>query len=224
MSSTYVSEVKKCFQIHEDKMKAGQMAKYMKDKFQYFGIASPLRNSLSKPFLSKEKLPKIHEVPDIARQLWDCPARELQYFAMDLLQKYLKKCPQSWLGLFEDLVVKKSWWDTVDKLSAWHIGTYLKNYPEQKHACISKWMDSENIWLQRVCLIFQLKYHEATDFELLKSCIIQLHTSNEFFIRKAIGWSLRQHAKTNPEEVLRFVQTHPLSPLSYREATRHLLS
>lgn len=82
-------------------------------------------------------------------------------------------------------------------------------------------MDSENIWLQRTCLIFQLRYKKETDFELMQSYIIRLAAQKEFFIRKAIGWALRQYAKENPEAVKDFIARQELSNLSKREALKH---
>jgi 3-methyladenine DNA glycosylase AlkD len=132
----------------------------------------------------------------------------------------LKQTPVEWIELFEELIIQKSWWDTVDALAAWQVGYYFSKYPEKIQPYTNKWMSNGNIWLQRTCLIFQLKYKEKTDFELLKSFINPLSGSKEFFIQKAIGWALREYSKLFPQEVMEFAGNQPMAKLSYREATR----
>lgn len=220
MISSYTKQVIKVFELHEDATKAAPMLKYMKGKFAYYGINSPTRKEISKPLLTRENLPDIVDVPTVVQELWDEPQRELQYFALELLLKYARYSPSSWIDLYEKLITQKSWWDSVDGLAASHLGGHFKKYPEQITDYTDKWMDSGNMWLQRTCLIFQLKYRDQTDFELMKSFIIPLAAEKEFFIRKAIGWALRQYTRTNPQLVIDFVSAQPLSNLSKKEALR----
>ncbi len=220
--TTYIKEVIAVFEKHADPSTAIPMAKYMKNKFEYFGIKSPLRKEISRPFLVNSNLPHVQVVPEITIEFWERPERELQYFAMSLSQKNLKTSPIDHIELYENLILQKSWWDTVDSLATWNIGQHFRRFPQQISVYTNKWMSSKNIWLQRSCLLFQLKYKEKTDFKLLKSFILPLISSKEFFIKKAIGWALREYSKTNPEEVVRFVKEYSLSTLSYREATRLL--
>jgi 3-methyladenine DNA glycosylase AlkD len=220
MQSHYVKTIIDSLKPHEDAIRAVQMKKYMREKFDFFGIPSPQLRSITAPFLRKENQPSVQHLPATMYELWDLPQREAQYFALDLLKRYLKRCPLAWGGLIENLVVKKSWWDTVDALASWDAGAYFRSYTDQITHYIPAWMDSGNIGLQRTCLLFQLRYKENTDFELLKSLIRSLASSEEFFIQKAIGWSLREYSKTFPEKVLEFVEEQPLASLSYREATR----
>lgn len=222
MNSSYTENVIEVFINHADPATAIPMTKYMKNKLEYFGIKSPLRKEISEQFLTKNKLPDRHDISKIVKELWVQPQRELQYFAMVLLQKYTLISLIDWIDLYEDLILQKSWWDTVDGIAAWNVGDHFLKFSEQLSPYTKKWMDSANIWLQRTCLIFQLRYKEKTDFELLKSFIIPLSSSKEFFIRKAIGWSLRQYSKVNPLIVKEFVKDQPLSNLSYREATKLL--
>ena len=194
----------------------------MKNKFEFFGINSPLRREFSKEFLRKENLPSIENIEEIVKDLWNKPQREFQYFAMELLSKYSEQLQNNDYQLFEFMITTKSWWDTVDYIAANLIGTHFKLYPELKEPISIKWINSDNMWLQRTALIFQLKYKGDTDTDLLFDFIQQHASSNEFFIRKAIGWALREYAKTNPESVLEFVQKHEqqLSGLSKREALK----
>jgi len=220
MKSDYIHQIAQTLSAEADPATASQMKRYMRNKFEFLGIKAPKLRSLSKPLLAKEQLPPENQVPDITTELWQLPQREYQYFAIELLKKHLKNTPEEWIGLYEKLIIQKSWWDTVDGLAAWLVGNYFRLYPGQIKPYTKNWMDSENIWLQRTCLIFQLKYKDKTDFELMKSFIIPLQNSNEFFIKKAIGWALREYSKTNPEAVSEFAERHPISKLSYNEATR----
>ena len=115
---------------------------------------------------------------------------------------------------------QKSWWDTIDGIAANQLGNYFILYPNKIVEVTNKWMDSENFWLQRCCLLFQLKYRDKTNENLLANLILQLTDSKEFFITKSIGWSLRQYSKFNPEWVRDFVNNNTLQPLSRREALR----
>lgn len=222
MISAYTQYVIEVFSEQHDPETAAPMAKYMKGKFDYFGIKSPLRREISKPFLVKTNLPPLDDVPNIIQELWGQPQRELQYFALELLQRYEKISPMNWIDLYERLITQKSWWDTVDGLAASQVGSHFKKFPEQISSYTQKWMKSENMWLQRTCLIFQLKYRDQTDFDLMKSFIIPLADSKEFFIRKAIGWALRQYSRTNAQAIVDFVANQSMSNLSSREALRLL--
>ena len=125
-----------------------------------------------------------------------------------------------WIDLYEKLIIQKSWWDSVDGLAATQVGGHFKKYPGLIGEYTAKWMDSGNIWPQRTCLLFQLKYKDNTDFELLTSFIEPLAGSKEFFIRKAIGWALRQYSKFNPQVVVDYLEVQQLSNLSRREALK----
>jgi 3-methyladenine DNA glycosylase AlkD len=150
------------------------------------------------------------------------PEREFQYVAME----YVKQAKKSWdkrlPSLFESWVGEDSWWDMVDFLAPQILGPYFLKFPEDRDVWIQRWMDSGNFWLQRFCLIFSLGYKGKTDTMLLAKNIQALSSSKEFFIQKAIGWALRQYARTDPEWVIDFVGNNALAPLSKREALKHL--
>ena len=139
---------------------------------------------------------------------------------MDILDKAVKKLPPSSVTFIEELIRTRSWWDTVDFLAANVAGKFFRIYPEMIRPVSTRWMDSDNIWLQRSCLLFQLKYRLGTDLDLLYSFIERLKGSDEFFIRKAIGWVLREYSKTDPAAVKNYVNTHNLKPLSRKEALK----
>jgi 3-methyladenine DNA glycosylase AlkD len=121
------------------------------------------------------------------------------------------------------MITQKSWWDTVDFIAATMVGNYFKKYPEMIKPVTDKWMVSQNMWLQRSCLLFQLKYKAEVNTDLLASFILSLSVSREFFITKAIGWSLRQYSKFDPQWVINFVSKNSLQPLSKREALRLII-
>ena len=120
------------------------------------------------------------------------------------------------------MIINKSWWDTIDFVSPKILGKYFEIYPEEIEKTIQKWLNSNNIWLQRSCLLFQLKYKNKLNKFLLKKIINSLSNSNEFFINKAIGWILREYGKTNKNWVINFIKETDLNKLSVREGLKYL--
>jgi len=221
MNTSYVNQLLEVFMKNGNKDDAQSMSRYMKHKFEFLGIKSPERKLITKPFLERSRIPSKNDVTKIVDELWVQPWREMQYFALDLLHKYSKNPENEWISFYEKLITSKSWWDTVDGIAAWQVGEYFNVFPQQIPSVIDNWMTSGNIWLQRSCLIFQLRYGKNTDFDLLKSCILPLSGSREFFIQKAIGWSLRQYYHFEPAMVFDFVRSNNLPNLSIREALKH---
>lgn len=118
------------------------------------------------------------------------------------------------------MILHKSWWDTVDYIATKLVGEYFKIYPEQRNISVEKWIHSNNIWLQRTSILFQLNFGKEIDTGFLSYIICSFSVSNEFFIAKAIGWILRQYSKINPDWVLNFTSNTRLNKLSIKEATR----
>lgn len=201
---------------------AGQKA-YMKNRSEFFGIKSPERRELQKPFLAKNSLPLKKDLEQLVKSLWDKPQREFQYFAMELLFKYKKQFEEKDIELFEFMVVNKSWWDSIDFISPSLMGEYFKMYPGNRNEYVEKWLASGNIWLQRSAVLFQLKYKDGLDNELLTMIIEKLQGSREFFINKAIGWILREYGKVNSHWVVEFCDKTELAPLSRKEALRIII-
>lgn len=200
-----------------------QQKSYMKNKFEFFGIKSPERKLISRPFLLKGTLPPKRQLEDLIKILWKKPQREFQYFAHALVFKYKKEIKKKDLALFEFMIVNKPWWDSIDFIAPNMLGHYFKLYPEMRDTTIKKWLASNNIWLQRSCILFQLKYKHDLDTEFLSYIINSLLGSKEFFINKAIGWVLREYGKSNPTWVLEFTDKTALSNLSRKEALRIIL-
>jgi 3-methyladenine DNA glycosylase AlkD len=218
----HVQGIYEIFRESSDPKRADPMKKYMRDRFDFFGITAPERKMISSAFLSENKVNGHDELITIAIQLWKLPERECQYYALDLLMKKVKLLDRSDTTFIEQLITTKSWWDTVDALASNVAGPWLKANQSLIKPITLSWNQSENFWLQRSSLLFQLKYKHNTDVVLMKKYILRLAGSKEFFIQKAIGWLLREYSKTNAEWVREFADNHPLAPLSKREALKRI--
>lgn len=208
------------FYNNKNEEQAKPMAKYMRNKFPFLGLKKPERAALSKEFLKAKR--KDTEIDwDFIFKCYDMPEREFQYLAIDYMDKVKKLFTPDDMKNIEKLLITKSWWDSVDAINK-TVGYIAMKYPEVKEDVLLKWIESENIWLNRVSIIFQLKYKEKTDTEFLSKAILHNSQTEEFFINKAIGWALRQYSKTNREWVKNFIQQNPLQPLSVKEGSKYL--
>jgi 3-methyladenine DNA glycosylase AlkD len=156
------------------------------------------------------------------KELWALPEREFQYFAIELMAFHKKVWEQEVIELFEYCIVNKSWWDSVDFICTECVSPYFKKYTPRRKEITNRWNKSDNIWLQRSSLLFQKGYKKDTDTKMLAEYIVHLAGSKEFFVQKAIGWMLREHARVDVEWVREFVASHHLPALSKREALKHL--
>lgn len=202
-------------------LKAPGAEKYMKCQFKFLGIDSPSRKRIMKEFFEEYGLPDIKKLEEFSVMLWQREEREFQYCAVETLDRMAARLRSEDIHWIEKLITSKPWWDTVDGIAAWACGKYFKLYPAQIPVITESWMNSGNIWLQRSVLLFQLKYKKDTNTELLAKTIIQMADHKEFFIRKAIGWILREYSKTDKSWVREFINNHKLSTLSYREAAKY---
>ena len=220
----YIKTLEEEFQKNADSDIAKGQSSYMRNQFKYFGIKSPLRKEIQKPFLIKKHLPNKSEVNNIVKTLWQKPQREFKYFTMEFLAKYNNQLDREDISLFEFMIFNESWWDTIDFIAPKLVGSYFKKFPDQIKPITHKWLDSGNIWLQRSCIIFQLNYKSEVDTVLLSYVINRLNRTKEFFINKAIGWMLRNYSRINPDWVVNFTEKTELSNLSKREALRLIKS
>lgn len=199
---------------------ARQQSVYMQHRFSFFGIQSPLRKSIQSPFLLKKNLPEKQEGFKVVAELWEAPQRELHYVAMELLFRYKKHYENRDITFFESLITEHSWWDSIDFIAPKIVGAHFLMFPEERGGKVDRWIKSGNIWLQRSAVLFQLKYKDKLDRELLSHIIHQLKDEKEFFIRKAIGWMLREYSKVDADWVQQFLRNTRLQPLSEREALK----
>ena len=222
MSTPYVQSLVELMRVHADPVKAEPMQKYMRDQFVCLGIKTPERKVLFKQFIIENGLPPIGKLDDILLEMWALPEREYQYQAIGLIDKMQKKLPPQFAQTMETLITTKSWWDTVDLLAARITGKHFQRYPDMQTQYLPKWRQSDNIWLRRTGILFQLHYKDKTDVDLMFDIIRENLGSTEFFINKAIGWALRQYSKTDKTAVITFVNQTDLAPLSEREALKWL--
>jgi 3-methyladenine DNA glycosylase AlkD len=220
---SFISSLQVAFGSNANKEDAYAMAKYMKNKFVFFGIKTKPRRLLLKS-ISKEYQEEIKQHSrTIVTELIAKKEREFHYCAVEIIITELKKNYQKEdIHLIQKMLTTHSWWDSVDIISKHILGNYLLQYPEQISKVITEFATDENMWLNRSAILFQLGYKTKTDFQLLKRICLQHKDSNQFFIQKAIGWALREYAKTNPEAVKEFVLVNNLKPLSQKEALKNL--
>lgn len=199
---------------------AVKMADYMKNQFVFYGINSPTRKLICKELYNEYGVPE--NAIEVAKVLFSQPHRECHYIAQELLLKAKNQWKEHHIEDIEWFILQNSWWDTVDFLASNVVGAYFHKWPENKADIINHWNVSEDIWLIRTAILFQLKYKAKVDTILLANSILP-HTQNKaFFIRKAIGWALRSYADVNPSWVISFIENNELQPLSIKEALRKL--
>lgn len=215
----YHNELRK----HGSEDRAKMQTAYMKNKFSFVGLTMKERRDIQKVFDKENGAPSNDNFRDIVYLLWNIDIRDCQMSGLDIMVKNKKHYTEEDIKLIEYCVTHKSWWDTVDMLASHCAGTWFMKFPDRIKDVTDRWMESGNMWLQRTALLFQLKYKGDTDTHLLGDYITRLTSHEDFFIRKAIGWILREYGKTNPEWVLDFVERTEMSELSRREAIRRLV-
>ncbi|ANS85524.1 hypothetical protein VSVS12_01757 [Vibrio scophthalmi] len=201
---------------------ASAMQAYMRNQFEFLGIQSVPRRAAMKALLSSAQRPSINELSTVINQLWQLPEREYQMVALDLLIASKKRLPATMLNDLQRWLTTQSWWDTVDLLATHIAGELFTRYPAESAPFLLHWRGSDNIWLRRTTLLFQLKYKSRTDDALLFSLITDNQSDTEFFIQKAIGWALREYSKTNPDAVTHFIKQQNIQCLAKREALKWL--
>lgn len=218
----FITELELAFQEKSNPENAFAMGKYMKFNFSFFGIKTKERRSIFKTISHKNKVDITTNPREIALELYSKKQRELHYCGIEIIIKELKgKYKIEDVEWIEKLIITNSWWDSVDVIAKWILGEYLLEFPLESKNVISRFSNSENRWLNRSVLLYQLGYKEKTNFEILKSEVNTHKLSSEFFIKKAIGWALREYAKTNPAAVKHFVLNNNLKPLSAKEALKN---
>lgn len=209
------------FQKNGNEEKAAGMKAYMRDQFEFLGIPTPLRRSLCREFFKAEKKGGLVNW-DFVDACWSSPFRELQYVAADYLATMNAFLTPKDIPKIKKLATTKSWWDTIDALDA-IVGTIAFTSPKVVEV-LRKWSTDDNLWLRRIAIDHQLNRRDQTDTQLLEEVIVNNLGSSEFFINKAIGWSLREYSKTDPEWVRDFIEKYRdrLNSLSIREASKYL--
>ena len=213
--------LKKLFETYSNPERAISMSKYMKEQFSFYGIAAPDRRNLYKDFLKIEKKQGSIDWKFI-NQCYSDAHREFQYLAYDYLLAMKKQVCFEDISSVKDLVMAKSWWDTVDMLAQVVGNIALKDSRVDEE--MLAWSREENIWVQRIAILYQLRFKERTNTTQLEQILLNCVGTNEFFINKAIGWALREYSKTNPDWVRDFLEKYQeqMAKLSIREASKYL--
>ena len=214
-------EIIKAFEENRNDEKAAAMSKYMKDKFKYYGIPTPLRKSIYREWLKKEKASgKIDW--EFLDKCYEDEHREFQYFVIDYLSLMQKSLTYDDVPKIRKYIKEKQWWDTIDGFD--RIIGDIAFADDRINALMLEWSKDDDFWIRRIAIDHQLLRREKTDTELLEKIVVNNFGSNEFFINKAIGWSLREYSKTNPNWVRDFINKHrdEMDKLSIREASKYV--
>lgn len=219
----FIIALENAFAANKNPENAFAMSKYMKNNFPFFGIKTDERRRIFSAIWKENKTEVSANARAIAETLYSKQEREFHYCAIEILIKELKgNYTKKDIQFIEKLIVTNSWWDSVDTIAKYIFGAYLMEFPAEIDSVIDGFSGSENKWLNRSAILFQLGYKEKTNFDLLKEICEKHQDSKEFFIQKAIGWALREYAKTNPEAIRNFVLNSDLKPLSKKEALKNI--
>lgn len=223
LASTLLARLDNDFAAERDPERAVAMAAYMRDQFTFAGLPAPTLRAVERSAFARLPPPTPADLREFGRACWARPEREFQYAAVDYLRKHVKRAGSDFLPVARELIVTKSWWDTVDPLATRVVGDLVRLHPPLT-GVMDAWAADADMWLVRTAILHQLHYGTATDTERLFGYCTAQAGHPDFFVRKAIGWALRQYARTDPAAVHAFVGKHRdrLSPLSVREATKHL--
>jgi len=222
---TLLTKLRREFRRLADPAKAPQMQAYMKSAMPYHGIPVPLVRSVCRPLFADLTFVGAAAWQDQVLHLWrHASFREERYAALNLCAHRLSRPfhrPDA-MAMYEEMIVTGAWWDYVDDLSH-RVGAILRDHPRRMKPLMRRWSRCDDMWKRRVSIICQLDFKAQTDLDLLYACIEPSLGSKEFFLQKAIGWALRQHAWTDPQEIIRYVGGEPrLAPLSRREALKNI--
>lgn len=208
-----------------DPEKAGPMQAYMKSSMPYLGVPVPEMRAACRAVFAEHPLATADEWRRAMLDLWRSAAhREERYAAIELAgaRRYATFQSLRMLPVYEEMIVTGAWWDYVDGVASNQVGGLLRAHPREMKRTMRAWARGDHLWKRRSAILCQLKFKRDTDLDLLYGCIEPAIDDREFFLRKAIGWALREYAKTDAREVLRYVtaQRRRLSPLSKREALK----
>ena len=223
LAVTVLARLRAAYTAAADPAQAVSMRAYLRDQFPFLGIPAPQRRALAREVLAGLGRPAEDDLRVVALGCWELPEREYQYFACDWLRRHAKACTPDFLVTAHTLLTTKSWWDTVDALADHLVGAIVAGHPPTV-STMDDWIADDNLWLVRTAILHQLSYRDSTDSERLYRYCLAQSAHKDFFVRKAIGWALRQYAWTDPASVREFVGVHhgQLAPLSVREALKNL--
>ena len=221
---SFIKALETAFQKNSSRELAIPMEKYMKSHFNFYGIKTEKRRLIFKTIWKEHHDEVKQNCREIALQLFTFKEREMHYSGIEILIKNLKRNYQlDDIQLIEKILTTHSWWDSVDTSAKYLLGEYLIEFPNEIQKVIQRFSDSDNMWLNRSAILFQLNYKQKTNADFLFRECIKHENSREFFIQKAIGWALREYGRFYPNEVKEFVHQTTLKPLSKKEALKNII-
>ncbi len=216
--------------LHENASteKAIWQKNYMRRQFEFLGVTKPQLKKIYQDFKIKFNLAKPSKdlqsakiIVDIVNKCYNQEYREYLYFALFLLEDNCFIFGVDNCYLLEKYIESCAWWDSIDFLAPNVVGKIFLEDCQLRESCLNKWQEMDNFWFNRVCILFQLKYKKKTDFEYLKFLCLKYKATEEFFVKKALGWALREYSKTNSHAVEDFINTNSdLPQLTKREGIR----
>lgn len=221
-ADTALARLTEAFADASDPEAATAMQAYMRHQFEFVGIPNPVRTAIAREVFGDLGRPSADDLLGFAHAAWARPERDFQYVAAKLLRRHVKRLDASAIDDLRTLIITKSWWDTVDELARNVVGPLVLAHPELVEV-MDRWIDDDDIWLARTAIIHQGAYKDATDADRLFRYCLRRAGDTEFFLRKAIGWALRDYSKVDEAAVRAFVAAHDaeLSGLSKREALKY---
>ncbi|MGW1064296.1 DNA alkylation repair protein [Streptomyces aureus] len=223
LADTLLDRLTTVYPAGADPERAASMRAYMKDIAPFLGLTTPERRALARAVLRDTARPDERDCAALALRCWQLPEREYQYFAVDYLRRHVSRLSSGFLPVAWHLVSTASWWDTVDLLAAHVVGGLVAADPRLR-ADMDAWIEDDDLWVVRTALLHQLRYKQDTDTGRLFAYCVRQSGHPDFFVRKAVGWCLREYAKTDPDAVRDFVarERTRLAPLSVREALKNI--
>lgn len=207
-----------------DADKAAAMAAYMKTDMPFYGVKKSGRTEVYRAVKKRFPITDNTTYRRAVESLWERPHREEKYLGIRIAMQHQEFVTGENLDLYRHLIIDGAWWDFVDGVAVTCVGMVFLRERETTAPVIEQWVDDDVMWLRRTSLIAPLKHKAATDYTMLFDHCLRRAAEKEFFIRKAIGWTLREYAKTEPARVRAFLieNREQLSGLSFREAAKHL--
>ena len=208
-----------------DPLRAAGMAAYLKTDMPFYGVPNPVCKKIYREMRGRYPVASRAGYVAAIEALWSRPHREEKYCAIRVAMDYPEYITIGSVPLYRRMIVEGAWWDLVDDIAIRLVGRVLLDDRERMGAKLDRWIDDPNMWIRRTAILSQIKHKDRTDQDQLFAFCLQRANEKEFFIRKAIGWALREYAKTAPDAVREFALTNRdlLSGLSFREATKHIL-
>ena len=215
------SELKKV----ADKAKAPEMQAYMKTDMPFYGVQKPDRVPIIRGMKTNFRPATRSEYEKTIRRLWDLPYREEKYLALNYACEFVSLAEPKTLPLYEALVREGGWWDFVDVIAGHLVGAVYLHHRAEIEVHMDKWIEDEDFWIRRTAILSHMKHKKSTDAKRLFAYCLAQADEKEFFIRKAIGWALREYSYSEPSAVKKFLLANKkrLSPLSFKEGAKHLV-